>query len=208
MVARLRAAGAILLAKTKPGADDVLFPRANNPYDLTRTPGGSSAGEAALIAACGSPLGLGSDSGGSLRWPAHCCGVATLKPTAGLVRRTGHFPRIYPMADPRTVVGPIARKVEDLALVLPLIAGPDGFDTSAVPVPAGDPGRVDLRGLRVAMHTAMPGAHPTTETVAAVLAAAKALEAAGAVVEEAVPPRLEESVTIPLPTGRACGPCH
>jgi amidase len=110
-VARLRAAGGILLGKTKPGSTADVYPAPHNPHDLARTPGHSSSGEAAIIAAGGSALGLGSDSGGSIRWPAHCCGVAGLKPTSGLVPLTGHLPCITALADPRTVIGPIARSV-------------------------------------------------------------------------------------------------
>jgi amidase len=195
-VARMREAGAILLGKTKPGNDDKVYPRANNPYDMARTPGGSSAGEAAIIAAGGSPLGLGSDSGGSLRWPAHCCGIATLKPTYGLVPNTGHFPRISPMSDPRTVIGPMARSVADLSLALAIIAGIDMRDPGVVPVALETPSAVGLRGLRVAVYTQMPGARPSAATVAATLAAAKALAGQGMAVEEATPPRLEESLPI------------
>jgi amidase len=196
-VARLRAAGGILLGKTQPGLDDTVYPLARNPHGLDRTPGGSSAGEAAITAAGGSPLGLGSDSGGSLRWPpAHCCGVATLKPTAGLVPLTGHYPPISPMLDPRTVIGPMARRVEDLWLALRVIAGPDGQDASCVPMPLGDPGTVEISAIRVAFHTAFPGGLPNEEAVSAVESAAAAFEREGARVVEAFPPRLEESLTI------------
>ena len=98
-VARLRGAGAIVLGKTNvpelAGAlesDNLIYGRTNNPYDLTRTPGGSSGGESAIVAACGSPLGLGTDAGGSIRVPAHFCGLAAIKPTSGRVPRTGQFP--------------------------------------------------------------------------------------------------------------------
>jgi amidase len=195
-VARLRGAGAILLGKTKPGLDGTVYPAPRNPFDPERTPGASSGGEAAIIAAGGSPLGLGSDSGGSLRWPAHCCGIATIKPTNGLVPLTGHFPRIIAMSDPRTVIGPMARTVEDLELALRLIAGPDGRDPSAVPVPLGEPSAVNLRGLRVAFYVGMPGARPSEAVRTAVVEACHALESAGAIVEEAAPGRLEESLTI------------
>ena len=110
VVARMRAAGAILLGKTNVTDGAPVYPRPNNPYDLARSPGGSSSGEAAIIAAGGSPLGLGSDSGGSIRLPAAWCGVAGLRPTSGLVPNTGHFPRIGAMHDPRTAIGPIARR--------------------------------------------------------------------------------------------------
>ena len=98
-VARLRAAGGIILGKTNvpelAGAiesDNLVYGRTNNPYDLARTPGGSSGGESAIVAACGSPLGLGTDAGGSIRIPAHFCGLAAIKPTSGRVPKTGQFP--------------------------------------------------------------------------------------------------------------------
>ena len=196
VVARLREAGAILLGKTKPGIDEAVFPRASNPYDPGRTPGGSSAGEAAIVSAQGSPLGLGSDSGGSLRWPAHCCGIATIKPTNGLVPLTGHFPRVSPMSDPRSVIGPMARSIDDLALALPLVAGIDFRDPSVVPVPVGDHNAVSLRGLRVAWFTSMPGTSPSTATEAALAAAVRAVRDGGVVAEQASPERLEESLAI------------
>ena len=100
LVARLRAAGAVPIAKTNlPDllfafeSDNLLFGRTNNPYDASRTSGGSSGGEAALIACCGSPFGLGSDAAGSVRLPAHYCGIASLKPTSGRLARTGHVDR-------------------------------------------------------------------------------------------------------------------
>ncbi|MEA2832536.1 MAG: amidase [Methylobacteriaceae bacterium] len=122
-VARLRAAGAVILGKTNvpelAGAletDNLVYGRTNNPYDLSRTPGGSSGGESAIVAACGSPLGLGTDAGGSIRGPAHFCGLAAIKPTSGRVPRTGQFPR--PMGARNWVfhVSLIARKVEILLL--------------------------------------------------------------------------------------------
>src|SRR5437660_6870389 len=98
-VARMRAAGAILLGKTNLPelslayeSNNLIYGRTNNPYDLSRTPGGSSGGESAIIAAGGSPLGLGTDAAGSIRWPAHCCGIVGIKPTRGRVPMTGAFP--------------------------------------------------------------------------------------------------------------------
>jgi amidase len=196
VVARMREVGAIMLAKTIDGHDNEVYGHPNNPYDLARTPGGSSSGEAALIAAGGSPLGLGSDSGGSIRFPAHCCGIAGLKPTNGRVPLTGHFPRINAMSDPRTQIGPMARCVEDLALVLPVIAGPDWRDAGVVPMPLEDWKAVGVRGLRVATFTEFPGASASSDVVAAVRGAAGALSAFGAGVEEATPPRIEESLEI------------
>ena len=127
-VVRLRAAGAIVLGKTNvpevAGAletDNLVYGRTNNPYDVARTPGGSSGGEAAIIAACGSSFGLGTDAGGSIRVPAHYCGLAALKPTYGRVPRTGQLPR--PLGPRQSVFHPslIARRVADLALALPII---------------------------------------------------------------------------------------
>jgi len=197
-VARMRVAGAILLGKTNcpPGGAGIetvneVYGRTNNPYDLTRTPGGSSGGEAAIVAAGGSPCGLGTDSGGSIRLPAHFCGLATIKPTAGLVPLTGVLDEEGPigtMADPRTQVGPLARFVEDVALALRVIAGPDGSDGGVAPVPLGDPGAVEVRVLRVAVYFANKVTEPTPETRAVVESAATELRAAGATVEEALHP--------------------
>jgi amidase len=196
VVARMREAGAVLLGKTIDGHENEVYGHPNNPYDVARTPGGSSSGEAALIAAGGSPVGLGSDSGGSIRYPAHCCGIAGLKPSNGRVPLTGHFPRINPLSDPRTQIGPMARYVEDLALVLPIISGPDWRDASVVPVPLGDWADTVVKCLSVATFTEFPAATASAETVSAVNAAAQALMEAGARVEEAVPPRIEESLAI------------
>ena len=162
-VARLRAAGAILLGKTNCPpwgggieTDNELYGRTSNPYDLSRTPGGSSGGEAAIIAAQGSPFGVGTDSGASVRLPAHFCGLACIKPTAHRVPVTGVLDdegQIGALGDPRTQLGPLARSVADVALVLRVIAGPDGRDGGVPPVPLGDPESVELRGLRVALQT-------------------------------------------------------
>ena len=196
VVARMRAAGAVLLGKTNVGQGAPVYARPNNPHDEALTPGGSSSGEAAIIAAGGSPLGLGSDSGGSIRWPAHCCGIAGLKPTTGLVPNTGHFPRIGHMSDPRTTIGPMARSVGDLAVALRVIAGADAGDPGSVPVPIGDPAEVRLETLRVGWYTATPGAVPTADTVATVERAARTLAGLGCTVEAVAPPRLEEALPI------------
>src|SRR3954451_17395801 len=156
-VARLRNAGAIVLGKTNvpelAGAlesDNLIYGRTNNPYDLSRTPGGSSGGESAIVAACGSPLGLGTDAGGSIRVPAHFCGLAAIKPTSGRVPRTGQFPMPLGARNPVFHVSLIARKVGDLALALPLISGPDFRDSTIVAMPLGDPNGVALAGLKLA----------------------------------------------------------
>jgi amidase len=148
-VARLLAAGGVPLAITSALADSAAHGPTRNPRDPSRAPGGSSSGAAALVAADASPLALGSDSGGSIRLPAAWCGVAGLKPTFGRVPLTGHFPKSGSLEDGRTVIGPLAHTVDDLAAALALIAGPDGLDAGAAPVPLGDPAAVDLSGMRV-----------------------------------------------------------
>lgn len=195
-VARMRQAGAILLGKTNALVQNEVYGRTNNPYNPAYSPCGSSSGEAAIIAAGGSPLGLGSDSGGSIRQPAHACGIAGLKPTSGRVPLTGHFPFISAMNDPRTVIGPMARFVEDLALALPILSGVDWQDASLMPVPLGDWRQVNISGLRVAFYTHHAEAEPTPETAAACRHAAQVLAENGAQVEERLPPRIEEAYEI------------
>jgi amidase len=197
VVGRLRAAGAILLAKTNCPpygggieTDNPVHGRTNNPYDLARTPGGSSGGEAAAIAAGCSPCGVGTDSGASVRLPAHFCGLAAIKPTARRVPLTGILDdegQVGALSDPRTQPGPMARSAADVALLLRVLAGPDGRDGGVAPVALGDPADVDLGGLRVAVHTEDGLARPTPETTATVLEAAAALRAAGATVDDARP---------------------
>jgi amidase len=201
VVARLRQAGAILLGKTNTPeltlwgeTDNLVYGRTNNPYDLTRTPGGSSGGAAAIIAAGGSPLDIGSDTRGSIRLPAHFNGIAGIKPTSGRVPRTGHIiPWGLGAVDALTQLGPLARSVEDLGLILPIIAGVDWCDPAIVPMPLGDPQAVSLQGLRVARYTDNGLLAPTSETVAAVQRAATALTEAGAHVHDDRPPLLERA---------------
>lgn len=198
IVARMRASGAILLGKTNcpPGGsggvtDNELHGRTLNPYDAQRSPGGSSGGEAAAIGAGMSPCGLGSDSGGSLRMPAHFCGIATLKPMAGRIPITGVLDKdgaLGPMSDPRTQPGPMARRVEDLATLLSILAGPDGMDGGSIPVPLGDPAGVELRGMRVMFHRSDGVAPPGVDTEHALRDAAAALSDAGASLAEDAPP--------------------
>jgi amidase len=196
-VRRLRRAGGILLGKTNvpPGgaggvSDNPVYGRTNNPYDRERSVAGSSGGEAALQGAGGSAVGLGSDSGGSIRVPAHFCGVASIKPTTGRVPNTGAYEHPGGLSDPRTQIGVLSRFVEDLALVLPIVAGPDGHDSGVVPMPIGDPGAVDLALIRIAWY-GQDGRTPTTpETAAAVRTASEALDSAGATVTEACPERV------------------
>jgi amidase len=211
-VARLRAAGAIILGKTNvpelAGAletDNLVYGRTNNPYDLSRTPGGSSGGEAAIVAACGSPLGLGTDAGGSIRVPAHFCGLAAIKPTSGRVPRTGQFP--LPMGARNAVfhVSLIARKVGDLTLALPIIAGPDFRDHSIVGMPLLDPKAVTLNGLKLAYFEDDGASTPTEEISAAVRDSAKAFMDAGVKVEENRTPDAAKAATVYYDMSRGDG---
>jgi amidase len=206
-VARVRAAGAILLGKTNctelcgsGETDNLVYGRTNNPYDLSRSPGGSSGGEAAIIAAGGSPLSLASDFGGSIRGPAHLCGIAGLNPTFGRVPRTGHIPP-YGGAYDTARIGLMARYVEDLTLVLPIIVGPDGIDPTVAPVPVRDPNTVTVRGLRVAFHTDNGIFPATRETAETVRTAARALADAGLSVTEDCPRGLSDLMEVGAAVG-------
>ena len=205
LVKRLCGAGAILLGKTNCPelgwaweSDNLIYGRTNNPYDPKLSPGGSSGGESAIIAAGGSPLGFGSDAGGSVRFPAHCTGIATIKPTSGRVPRTGHFPGPGGTLDSLWQIGPLARFVEDLALVLPIVSGVDWHDAAIVPIPLRDPRTVEIRNLRVAFHTDNGIVRPTPETAQAVQKAAQALSVAGARVDEIRPPGIDQTYDIYL----------
>lgn len=156
VVRRMVAAGAIPLGLTNTSelcmwieTDNRLYGRTSNPYDRSRTAGGSSGGEGAAVGSGGAPFGLGTDTGGSIRMPAFCCGVFGHKPTAGLVPLTGTFP--VPHGDTARLVvnGPLARRAEDLMPLLRLLAGPDEDDLSCRSMPLGDPAEVRLDGMRV-----------------------------------------------------------
>ncbi len=212
VVARMRAAGAVLLGKTNTPeiaaafeTDNLVYGRTNNPYDLTRTPGGSTGGESAIIAAGGSPLGLGTDLGGSIRVPAHFCGLAAIKPTSGRIPRAGQFP---PPLGARAAISHIcliARAVDDLALALPLVAGPDFRDHAIVAMPVGRPEAIEPTGLKAAFFTDDGVTSPTRETQAAVRAAVDALAARGVAVEEKRPPGIETTFAIYRDIFRADG---
>ena len=155
-VSRLRRTGAIALGVTNLSelcmwmeSDNPVYGRTSNPYDLGRTVGGSSGGEGAIIAAGGSPMGIGSDIGGSIRLPAFFCGIFGHKPTGGLVPCSGQFPA--PIGDARRYIttGPLARKAEDLWPFLQAIAGPDPADPSGPCFTLGDPAQVRLADLQV-----------------------------------------------------------
>ncbi|HEY4086753.1 MAG TPA: amidase [Bryobacteraceae bacterium] len=204
LVARLRGAGAIPLARTNlPDllfafeSDNLLFGRTNNPYNAQRTSGGSSGGESALIAACGSPFGLGSDAAGSVRLPAHYCGITSIKPTSGRLARTGHVPPAGGWIETLWQIGPMARRIEDLWTMMPILLGADDSDRTVIPMPFER--RLDtLTGLRVAYFTDNGILAAEPETAATVQAAARALSDAVRVVEDRRPPRVEESYRLEM----------
>lgn len=205
VVARLRAAGAIPIARTNlPDllfafeSDNLLRGRTNNPYDFSRTSGGSSGGEAALIAACGSPFGLGSDAAGSVRLPAHFCGIASIKPTSGRLPRTGHVPPAGGWIEALWQIGPMARRVEDLRTMMPLLLGPDGFDHTVVGMPYGNPEEVRIGDLRIAFFTDNGILPAEPETDAVVRRAAAALSGKVTLVEERRPPGIEQSYDLEM----------
>jgi Asp-tRNA(Asn)/Glu-tRNA(Gln) amidotransferase A subunit family amidase len=185
LVQRLKAAGAIVLGTTNVPemlmnyfTDNAIYGRTNSPFDLERTPGGSSGGEAAAISACMSAAGIGSDGGGSIRWPAHCCGIFGLKPTPGRVPITGHYPESGGPFAAMGVVGPMARSAEDLDVMFRVTVGFDRFDPCAAPV-AIRTSFADLKKIRIG-YFEDDGVIPVTpETAAAVRAAAEALRADG-----------------------------
>ena len=180
VVARLRAAGAVVLAKTKPW--DGFRPDAPpvlHPIDPLRFPGGSSTGEGVVTAAGGSPLGLGSDSGGSIRVPAAWCGVYGLKPTTGRIPGTGHFPRIGMKSDGRTTIGFLASDLDLIEAATRATAGPDGLDAGALPVPFTPSPRGPLAGLRVAQLAPDPDWPATAAVADACTRAVVALEESG-----------------------------
>jgi amidase len=178
-VARLRAAGAVVVAKTRAWANGSPSGRGAHPLAQDRTPGGSSTGEAAAIGAGASYLGLGSDSGGSIRLPAAWCGAFGFKPSAGRVPTTGHFPRVGALSDGRTQLGPLADSVELLELALGVIAGPDWRDAGVAPVPLGASREVVLAGAAFAVVTEEGEWWAAAGTAEAVEAAAARLASAG-----------------------------
>lgn len=155
-VKRLRDAGAIPIAVTNTSeltlwieSENRVYGRTNNPYDPTRTAGGSSGGEGAAIAVGGSPFGVAADVGGSIRIPALFCGVFGHKPSSGLVPNTGLWPATQGEAARMLATGPLSRRAEDLMPVLQIIAGPDGQDPAARSIELKDPASVSLDGLVV-----------------------------------------------------------
>jgi amidase len=204
VVRRLREAGAIVLAKTNVPeytwsyeTENLLYGRTVHPLDAERTPGGSSGGEAAILGADASVVGVGTDGGGSIRVPCHYCGIVGIRPTAGLVPETGCWPgtRDTGLLDVNCV-GPMGRYAEDLALVLPVLAGPDGVDPFVHRTALADPGEVEVATLKIGFYTD-DGVWPVTaETAAAVERCARSLAALGCDVEPASCPDVSQATDL------------
>jgi len=200
VTARLKAAGGILTGKTNVApmladyqTNNPIFSRTNNPWNLERTPGGSSGGVAAALAAGMTPFEVGTDLSGSIRIPAHFCGLFGLKPTENRVSLAGLIPGL---PTPRSVrlmscIGPMARTVEDLALPYSIIAGPDRRDTEVQPVPVDDVPEPELKDLRIAFAPTFPGFPAAADIRQAIEELAQQLGRLGVVVEEVALPELD-----------------
>jgi Asp-tRNA(Asn)/Glu-tRNA(Gln) amidotransferase A subunit family amidase len=194
-VERLRAAGAVILGKTNVpemaltyDADNPVYGRTGNPHDLGRVPGGSSGGEAASIAACLSAAGLGSDLVGSLRVPAHFCGIFGLKPTAGAVSGRGHCPDMRGRLKEAAAFGPMARTAADLSLMFGVLSGAEPS--------ASELKDSERKRLRVAYYTSDGRVPVTADVRLAVEGAARALSRAGFEVVETLPPGIERGAAL------------
>ncbi len=197
VAARLKGAGAIIMGKTNVPTllgdyqcYNPIFGRTNNPWNPERTPGGSSGGAAAALAAGMTPLEVGSDVGGSIRIPSHFCGLFGLKPTEHRVSLAGHIPE--PPGTPRTaramaVIGPMARTIEDLDLAFRILAGPDPGDLDVPPVPLREVAQPALKGLQIAWSPSLPGGRVSAAIRQAVERTANLLAGEGAQVEQALP---------------------
>ncbi|HYL62603.1 MAG TPA: amidase [Candidatus Methylomirabilis sp.] len=190
LVARLRAAGAILLGSTNTPeylmayeTDNLLSGETSNPWNVERSSGGSSGGEAAAIASGCSVGGVGSDGGGSIRVPAHFCGICGLKPTPGRIPATGHFPPGGGAFGWIGVVGPMARTVADVRALFDVMAGPDAGDALSAPVPVRKIEPRELRGLRIGILQSDALGKAAAETTSAVESAARILSDQGFIVE-------------------------
>lgn len=197
-VARLREAGAILMGKTNTPeftlsfqTDNLVYGETKNPWDPDRTPGGSSGGAAAIIAAGGSPLDVGTDTGGSIRLPSHFCGITGIKPTTGRIPCTGNALPCSGFIAPLSQPGPMGRFVEDLVFTLPLMSGPDLLDPHSLDAPWHDPGEVDPASLRIGYHTDNGIKTPEQDIIATVKDVIQHLQEGGLKATEARPSGLE-----------------
>jgi fatty acid amide hydrolase len=207
LVAKLRKAGAIILGKTNifhmlvgHESDNPVYGRTNNPWNLDRTPGGSSGGEAAIIAAGGSSLGLGGDFGGSIRVPAHFCGIHGLKPTSRRLTNDDNPAHLLAFGQEAIIAqnGPLARTVADISLAMEILASPTVERTTDLipPILWPDSSIISIAGLRIGMYTddgyfpAAPAIRRATED------GAEALRARGAEVESFAPPDVAKAIQL------------
>ncbi len=206
VVARVRAAGAILLGKTNTpeftlggggrGTVNLVYGVTRNPYHLDYQPSGSSGGAGAIVAAGGAYFDIGSDYGGSIRGPAFANGIAGLKPTLGRLPRTGHIVGYGGPFDSFQETGPMARRVEDIALLAAIMNGPDDWDAAMAPVPLGDPAKVDFKNLRVAWYDSNGLMAPAKEVQKLVRQCVGYFKKAGSKVKEDRPPKMEQLAEI------------
>jgi amidase len=206
VVARSRAAGAILLGKTNTpeftlgggarGTYNLIHGQAFNPYNTKYSPAGSSGGAGAIVAAGGAFFDIGSDYGGSIRGPANVNGIAGIKPTLGRVPRTGHIVGYGGAFDSFQETGPMARRVEDLILLMPILSGPDNWDAAMAPVPFGEPAKVELRRLRVAYYTNDGVTDPAPEIQQLVKTCVGYFKDLGCKVTDDKPPKIKELADI------------
>lgn len=200
VVARLKTAGGIILGISNVPEFNIAYETDNdrygitlNPYDLNRTPGGSSGGEAAIIAVGGSVLGLGTDGAGSIRQPAHNTGIVGLKPTRGLIPNSGNVPTDgRGLLRPLTTYGPMARFVDDIVLTLPLLAGPDDSDPDAMPISIDDMPSFNCKDLRIAFYTDNGIAPPDKATLHTINQVSQVLQNEVQEIEHRRPPHLKE----------------
>ena len=205
LVRRLREAGAVILGKTNVPqlmlwheSDNPVYGLTRNPWDLSRGAAGSTGGEGAILAAYGSPLGLGSDLGGSIRIPSHACGIHGIKPTSGRLPREGLDGALRGMEAIFFQAGPMGRHVADLVLAMEVLVGDQTLprDIDVVPGMLGDPGQVAMQGLRVAVWTDDGTVSPSPAIRRAVKEAAEALAGLGVEVCEWRPPDIPEALDV------------
>ncbi|MFL2651350.1 MAG: amidase [Anaerolineales bacterium] len=200
VVSRIRHAGGILIGKTNVPelgmgyeTHNRVYGRTNNPYDLTRTCGGSSGGEASIIASGGSAVGICTDGGGSARWPAHCCGLAGFKPTTGRTPKIGHVPPPGGLLNSLWQISVMARYVEDIPLCLNVICGRDAEDPSTEAMPLELSEIIPVKQLRIAYYMDNGIVSPNTEVSDVVQTCVDQLASSGAKIVKDRPPAIDKS---------------
>lgn len=203
IVAKLKNAGAILLGKTNTpeltihgDTRNLIYGPTKNPYNLNHSPGGSSGGPAAIVSAGGSAFDIGSDTGGSVRGPSHCCGICGIKPTSGRVSRSGHIISFDDYKQSLTTVGPMCRYVEDLIMILPIISGSDGIDPYIYDIPFGSLNKTEISDLNFVYYTDNGIKTPVPEIIQSIHKVATKLSNHGCQIEESRPIEVEETLEL------------